>query len=252
MSYRSVLLVCFLILVATGSHAGGKDDPFLIMGKLDQLEVRDTEGDDPLVLEGAVWAGYDLNKVWLKADVERVDSETEELELQALYGRAIAPFWDIQLGARKDLEPKPSREWGVIALRGLAPYLFDVGASLFIGGAGRTALRLEANTRCGSPRSWCWSRKSSLTRTVTMTGKPESARVWLIPIWDCACGMQFAGSLRPMLGSTGRKNMVTARISPVLPGMMSKTPNWCWVFAPGFNGLGIAVRSWRSRYDNAA
>ncbi|MAY35721.1 MAG: copper resistance protein CopB [Spongiibacteraceae bacterium] len=144
MSYRSVLLVCFLILVATGSHAGGKDDPFLIMGKLDQLEVRDTEGDDPLVLEGAVWAGYDLNKVWLKADVERVDSETEELELQALYGRAIAPFWDIQLGARKDLEPKPSREWGVIALRGLAPYLFDVGASLFIGGAGRTALRLEA------------------------------------------------------------------------------------------------------------
>ncbi len=142
--HRTVGLVLATVFVCSAALAGGKDDPFLIMGKLDQLEVRDTEGDDPLVLEGAVWAGYDLNKFWLKAEAERVDNESEELELQALYSRAISAFWDIQLGARKDFQPKPTREWGVIALQGLAPYHFEVDASLFIGGAGRTGLRLEA------------------------------------------------------------------------------------------------------------
>ena len=131
-------------ITAPAAHAGGKDDPFLIMGKLDQLEVRDTEGDDPLVLEGSVWAGYDLNKFWLKAEAERLDDESEELELQALYSRAVSAFWDVQVGIRKDFKPEPDREWGVIGLQGLAPYLFEVDAALFVGGSGRTALRLEA------------------------------------------------------------------------------------------------------------
>ena len=131
-------------LTGPAALAGGKDDPFLIMGKLDQLEVRDTEGDDPLVLEGSVWAGYDLNKFWLKAEAERVDNESEELELQALYSRAVSAFWDVQVGIRKDFKPEPDREWGVIGLQGLAPYLFEVDAALFVGGSGRTALRLEA------------------------------------------------------------------------------------------------------------
>ncbi|WP_372811134.1 copper resistance protein B, partial [Litorivivens sp.] len=125
-------------------HAGGKDDPFLTMGKLDQLEVRDTEGPDPQVVEGQFWAGYDLNKLWLKFEGERVDDESEELELQALYSRAISGFWNIQMGARRDFKPEPDRDWGVIALQGLAPYYFEVDASLFVGGAGRTGLRLEA------------------------------------------------------------------------------------------------------------
>ncbi len=142
--HRAVGLIVATVFVCNEALAGGKDDPFLIMGKLEQLEVRDTEGDDPLVLEGAVWAGHDLNKFWLKAEAERVDNESEELELQALYSRAISAFWDVQLGVRKDFEPTPAREWGVIALQGLAPYHFDVDASLFIGGAGRTGLRLEA------------------------------------------------------------------------------------------------------------
>ena len=131
-------------ITAPAAHAGGKDDPFLIMGKLDQLAVRDTEGDDPLVLEGSVWAGYDLNKFWLKAEAERLDDESEELELQALYSRAVSAFWDVQVGIRKDFKPEPDREWGVIGLQGLAPYLFEVDAALFVGGSGRTALRLEA------------------------------------------------------------------------------------------------------------
>lgn len=131
-------------LLADASFAGGNDDPFLMMGKLDQFEMRDREGINPRVLEGDLWAGYDLNKLWLKAEAERIDNKSEELELQALYSRAISGFWDMQIGVRKDFKPEPDREWGVMGLQGLAPYYFEVDAALFVGGAGRTGLRLEA------------------------------------------------------------------------------------------------------------
>lgn len=136
-------LMLATLLAASTVQAGGNDDPFLTMGKLDQFEVRDREGDDPQVVEGQFWAGYDLNKFWLKAEAEREDDATEELELQALYSRAITAFWDLQVGGRKDFKPEPDRDWGVIALKGLAPYFFEMDASLFLGGAGRTAARLE-------------------------------------------------------------------------------------------------------------
>jgi copper resistance protein B len=64
--------------------------------------------------------------------------------LQALYSRAIAPYWDLQLGLRHDFQPSPSRSWGVIGIQGIAPYFFEVDTALFIGESGQTALRVEA------------------------------------------------------------------------------------------------------------
>lgn len=124
--------------------ADGKDDPVLGMLMIDQFEVRDVDGSNPLVLEGQAWIGVDRHKLWLKTKVERVDSETEEAELQALYSHAIAPFWDVQFGLRRDFQPTPSRNWAVFGFQGLAPYFFEVDTALFIGESGRTALRLEA------------------------------------------------------------------------------------------------------------
>jgi len=69
---------------------------------------------------------------------------TLKAEIQALYSRAIAPFWDVQIGLRQDLKPEPERAWGVIGIQGLAPYFFDIDAALFIGDSGATAARLSA------------------------------------------------------------------------------------------------------------
>lgn len=110
---------------------------------IDQLEVREHDGD---ALNAGLWFGNDLNKLWIKAEVEQGDGETENSELQALYSRAVAPFWDLQLGVRHDfvLEGGDSKNWGVIGLNGLAPYFFEVDTALFIGDGGDTGLRLEA------------------------------------------------------------------------------------------------------------
>mgnify|MGYP003624503431 FL=1 len=144
-SKRGTFLSALLLLGAVNlALAGVEDDPLLGKVMIDQLEVRDADENNPVVLAAQGWLGKDLQKLWFKTDVERVDGETEEAELQALYSQAIAPYWDVQVGMRQDFQPTPSRTWAVIGLQGLAPYFFEIDTALFIGESGRTALRLEA------------------------------------------------------------------------------------------------------------
>ncbi len=130
-------------LVVSTFSSGITDDPVLtkVMG---ETEVRNADGDNSHVWNANIWVGIDLNKFWIKTKGEKASQETEKSELQLLYSKAIAPFWDIQFGVKKDFHPSPSRTWGVIAAKGLAPYLFGVEASLFVGESGRVGVRLEA------------------------------------------------------------------------------------------------------------
>ncbi len=142
---KHLLLLFSALIIPTFSFAGGKtDDPLLTMLNVNQLEIRTADGDNPLVWDAEGWIGKDLHKLWIKTDGEYVDSKVEEAELQLLYSRAVAPFWDLQLGWRRDIRPTPNRDWLAFGLRGLAPYFFDIDTALFIGDNGRTAARLQA------------------------------------------------------------------------------------------------------------
>jgi copper resistance protein B len=121
-----------------------EDDPLLTKVMVTQFESRLTDFSNPVaVLDAQAWIGKDLNKFWLKTDIEFDADATEEAEFQALYSRAFAPYWDVQLGWRTDISPEPNRNWAVIGLQGLAPYWFEIEANAFIGDDGRTAARLE-------------------------------------------------------------------------------------------------------------
>ena len=143
----------------TGSvyAAGMEDDPMVTKFMIDQLETRITDGDDPLVLEAQAWIGKDLNKFWLKVDAEQVKSETEELELQALYSRAISPYWDFQIGWRKDIKPKPDKNWLAVGFQGLAPYFYEIDSAIFIGDGGQLGLRFEAEYEILFTQKWILS-----------------------------------------------------------------------------------------------
>ena len=130
--------------LSTAVMASGADDPLLYKVMIDKLEVRGTDGPDPLVLDADAWVGYDLHKFWFKTEVEVVDGRTEEAEVQFLYSRAVAPFWDFQAGWRRDIRPQPERDYLALKFKGLAPYLFDVDAGLFIGESGQVNARLDA------------------------------------------------------------------------------------------------------------
>jgi len=137
-------LTLVYIVIAVDAFADASDDPLIATVIIDQFEVRDSNEEHPLVWEGQGWIGKDLNKLWFKTEGERLSGRTEEAELQALYSKAITSYWDIQVGARRDFQPTPTRNWAVIGFQGLAPYFFEVDTALFIGESGRTAIRLEA------------------------------------------------------------------------------------------------------------
>jgi copper resistance protein B len=124
-------------------YAGGNDDPLLAKVMLDQLE-RGVDPQEATQFSAQAWLGYDLNKLWLKTEGEYLNSDEQDLEIQALYSRPIAPYWDIQLGVKTDIKPSPTRNWAVIGVQGLAPYFFDIDAALFVSEEGRTAMRLSA------------------------------------------------------------------------------------------------------------
>lgn len=133
--------------------ASAEDDPLLFMVNIDQLEKRNGD-ENPVVLEAQAWAGYDLHKLWVKTEVERVEDKYEEVEWQFLYSRAISPFWNLELGLRNNSIPRPERNWSVIGLHGLAPYYFEIDTALFIGESGRSALRFEAEYELMLTQRW--------------------------------------------------------------------------------------------------
>jgi copper resistance protein B len=113
---------------------------------LDKLEASDSDSQhwDAQAWVSQPWGGGDIHKLWLKAEGEREEGHTEHAEVQALYSRAISPFFDAQIGLRRDLQPHPTRDWLAVGLQGLAPYFFETEATLFVGDEGRSALRLKA------------------------------------------------------------------------------------------------------------
>lgn len=144
MKKRVTVAALAMIGLTTTVFAGGEDDPLLYKVMVDQLEIRAADGPNPRVLEADAWVGYDLNKFWIKADLEQVDGKIEEAEVQFLYSRAISPFWDFQLGWRRDIKPTPDRDYLALGFKGLAPYLFEVDSALFLGEAGQVGARFSA------------------------------------------------------------------------------------------------------------
>ena len=139
----SWLLTLVLAIPSAPAFAMGDDDPVLSMVMIDRLEIGLEGGDTPQWLEAQAWAGYDLNKLWLKTEVEREDDSTESADLELLYGRAVAPYWDLQVGWKRDLQPRPMRDWLAVGLQGLAPYFFEVDSTLYLASS-RASLQFEA------------------------------------------------------------------------------------------------------------
>ncbi|HKY80646.1 MAG TPA: copper resistance protein B, partial [Sphingobium sp.] len=113
---------------------------------LDRLEYRAGKGRDGYHWEGEGWIGGDINRFAFKTEGDgEVGGPLESAELQALYSRAIDPWFNLEAGVRHDIRPEPNRAYAVIGIEGLAPYWFEVGAQAFLSTKGDAHLRLEAS-----------------------------------------------------------------------------------------------------------
>lgn len=111
---------------------------------VDRLEYHAQKGGDGYRWKGEGWIGGDINRLMIKSEGE-IGGKLESAELQALYGRAIDPWWNIVGGIRQDFRPQPQRTYATIGIEGLAPYWFEVEGQIFLSDSGDAHLRLEAD-----------------------------------------------------------------------------------------------------------
>ncbi|KGE51131.1 copper resistance protein B [Xanthomonas axonopodis pv. vasculorum] len=110
---------------------------------LDQLEASNTDRGSGQAWDSRAWIGGDIDRLWLRSEGERHDGRTESASLEAFYGHAISPWWDLLVGARQDMGAGEHRSWAALGVQGLAPYKFETEATLYVGTDSRPALRLE-------------------------------------------------------------------------------------------------------------
>jgi len=138
---RRLLLALGLTLGAAAPAAAMEEGMTFHMVRA-EIDAAEIDGADVFNWDGEAWIGGDVNKLWIKSEGVIVDGETEDAEIQALWSRNVADFWDLQLGVRADLEPD-SRAYLVIGVQGLAPYQFETEAAAFVSEDGDVSARLK-------------------------------------------------------------------------------------------------------------
>ncbi|OCC15848.1 Copper resistance protein B [Dissulfuribacter thermophilus] len=152
----------FTIFLASLAHASENKNcetypvspmPALHYGKvlIDRLEYTfDGKKKKNLDYEVTAWYGGDYQRLWLEAEGQHDTGSGQGGELERidlLYGKLISPFWDLRLGAGfrgsygADTQ---NRTFGVIGLKGLAPYFFEIDSNLKISNKGEIIWDLEA------------------------------------------------------------------------------------------------------------
>lgn len=109
----------------------------------DQLEGQAGEGGG-LRWETKGWIGRDLDRFWFRTEGDGDAGRVGGADAHALYGRAIARWWELVAGVRQDVRPGPAQTWAAVGIQGLAPYWFDIEATGYVGAHGRTEARFEA------------------------------------------------------------------------------------------------------------
>ena len=124
---------------------GMDDAATLAMFKLDRFERAAADDGPATAWKLDAWLGDDIDKLWLRSEGEHADGVFEHADAEVFWSHALAAFWDTQLGLRHDFGHGADRSWAAFGVQGLAPYWFEVGATAYVGDAGRTALRLEVD-----------------------------------------------------------------------------------------------------------
>jgi copper resistance protein B len=113
---------------------------------VDRLETSFQKGGGAYRWDAQGWYGSDINKLWIKTEGRGpYRGKLEQAEVQALWSRAVTPWFDLQMGVRQDFAPSSRRTHAVLGLQGLMPYAYNVEAALFLSNKGELTGRINAD-----------------------------------------------------------------------------------------------------------
>ncbi len=142
--YYYILVLFALFLIGFSSNSIASDEHGSGIFHMARLEIDSGLGQEGIVRSWDLdsWVGGDYNKIWLKSEGEIVDNKTEQSEFWVMYSRNIAEFWDAQIGVRRDTN-SPAVTYFVAGFDGLAKYLFETEAHIFISENGDITARIR-------------------------------------------------------------------------------------------------------------
>jgi len=103
-----------------------------------RFEYRSDDETQSLAWDINAWYGGRLNRLWIKSEAA-YDLESgafEEARLEALWSRAISPYFDVQTGLAHDFESGNGRTHAVLGIQGLAPYWFELNFATYLSDQG--------------------------------------------------------------------------------------------------------------------
>ncbi len=123
---------------------------------LERLEAGFGEDDTTFVWDAQGWIGGDINRfVWKSEGEGDVDGGVEEIEVQALYSRAILPFWDVQFGVRQDFVDGGEDTTHLVAgVQGMTAGWWEVDVAAFLSTEGDLTARAEAEWDIRLTQRW--------------------------------------------------------------------------------------------------
>lgn len=126
---------------AHGHHHGDGVFSYVLF---DRLEAWDADPGAGQAWEAQGWIGTDMHRLWVRSEGERERGHTESADVEVLYGRPVARWWDLVAGVRHDIAPGNGQSFAAIGVMGMAPQKFEIEATAYIGASGQTAARVEA------------------------------------------------------------------------------------------------------------
>lgn len=112
----------------------------------DLAEYQARKSGDGYRWEAEAWFGGDIDRFMVKTEGEGTFGEPiDDAEVQLLYSRAVAPYWNAHVGVRHDFRPDPSRTYAVVGIEGVAPYWFHLSGQLFLSDKGDVRARAEGS-----------------------------------------------------------------------------------------------------------
>ena len=120
------------------------DEHVWVHGILDQFEGR-FSSDGSLRWDGEAWAGTDSDRLWLKSEGELTNSKVEDGQQEIYYSKPISTYFDLQAGARYDLDSRSGRGWAALGVEGLSQYFFHVSATAYASDEGHFAAKFAGS-----------------------------------------------------------------------------------------------------------
>lgn len=116
--------------------------------RFDRLERVKADAALATAYELQAWYGSDTDRALLKAEGDWRAGKVRESRTELLWSHAASAYWDTLLGLRHDDAGRdgPGRDWLAFGVQGLAPYWIELDATAYLGGQGRSALRVAADT----------------------------------------------------------------------------------------------------------